>query len=289
MERLGHNKVNDTRECMVVVYMPTYNHERYIHKAINGVLMQQTDHSLKLIIAEDHSTDRTRDICIEYKQKYPEIIELILAAKNTNAMIRRKLYERCYETNAKYIAFCEGDDHWTDPLKVQRQVDFLESHPEYSLCFHNTIVERDGFENNGEPYLHITHDRSELTLEDMIRTHVSGGPMLAGHTSSCVARNREVIGNLPEWFFDIISADLALFVLWGRSGKIHCMSHVMSKHIRHPNGESVKTYKERDILIGRIEQCQHYKTVLDIKYHAIIDEVCAQYGQRLREKYTEYV
>lgn len=119
---------------LVSVVTITYNHAPYIAKCIEGVLMQQVNFPMEFIIAEDCSTDGTRAICEEYAQKYPDLIRLLPSEGNMGA-VRNE--QRAFEAaRGKYIATCEGDDYWTDPLKLQRQVDFLESHSDYSVCFH---------------------------------------------------------------------------------------------------------------------------------------------------------
>lgn len=112
----------------------TYNHAPYIAKCIEGVLMQQVNFPMEFIVAEDCSTDGTRAICEEYAKKYPDLIRLLPSEGNMGAVMNE---QRAFEAaRGKYIATCEGDDYWTNPLKLQKQVDFLESHSDYSVCFH---------------------------------------------------------------------------------------------------------------------------------------------------------
>ena len=112
----------------------TYNHEPYIAKTIESVLMQQVTFPIEYIIAEDCSTDNTRKICQTYVEKHPDIIRLITSGSNVGAIENER---RAFAAaKGKFIACCEGDDYWTDPLKLQKQVDFLEAHPNYSACFH---------------------------------------------------------------------------------------------------------------------------------------------------------
>ena len=119
---------------LVSVVTITYNHAPYIAKCIEGVLMQQVNFPMEFIIAEDCSTDGTRAICEEYAKKYPDLIRLLPSEGNMGAVMNE---QRAFEAaRGKYIATCEGDDYWTDPLKLQKQVDFLESHSDYSVCFH---------------------------------------------------------------------------------------------------------------------------------------------------------
>jgi len=112
----------------------TYNHESFIAKTIEGVLMQQVNFPIELIIAEDCSTDGTRAICQRYADEHPELIRLITSESNVGAVKNER--RAMLAAKGKYIAFCEGDDYWTDPCKLQKQVDFLESHPDYSVTFH---------------------------------------------------------------------------------------------------------------------------------------------------------
>lgn len=112
----------------------TYNHEPFIAKTIEGVLMQQVNFPIELIIAEDCSTDGTRAICQHYAELYPELIRLITSESNVGAIENER--RAFVAAKGKFIACCEGDDYWTDSLKLQKQVDFLEAHPNYSACFH---------------------------------------------------------------------------------------------------------------------------------------------------------
>lgn len=109
----------------------TYNHEKYIAQCIEGIMMQKTNFSFEYIIGEDCSTDNTMKIIQEYAAKYPDVIRIISSEKNVGAA------ENDHRTDlvcqGKYVAFCEGDDFWTDPNKLQKQVDFLEANPDYGM------------------------------------------------------------------------------------------------------------------------------------------------------------
>jgi glycosyltransferase involved in cell wall biosynthesis len=118
---------------MVSVCMITYNHEKFISQAIEGVLAQKTKFPFELVIGEDCSTDTTSGICRKYATDYPDIISLSAESVNLGAFRNgTKSLDAC---TGKYIALCEGDDYWTDPYKLQKQIDLLESHPESSFCF----------------------------------------------------------------------------------------------------------------------------------------------------------
>jgi glycosyltransferase involved in cell wall biosynthesis len=116
--------------------MLAYNHSKYIARAIEGVLMQETDYGYELLIHDDASPDNTAKIISTYQKKYPRIIKPIYQKENQyskDVYISRKLIE---DSRGRYIAFCEGDDYWTDKRKLQKQVDFLENNDEYVATFH---------------------------------------------------------------------------------------------------------------------------------------------------------
>ncbi|MFZ3116287.1 MAG: glycosyltransferase [Syntrophales bacterium] len=120
---------------LVSVLILAYNHEPYIVQAMEGVINQKTDFPFELVIGEDCSTDKTRQIVLAYKEKYPEVVRVITSNNNVG------MFQNCLRTekacSGKYIAYCEGDDFWHHPLKLQMQVDFLESHPDYGMVHSN--------------------------------------------------------------------------------------------------------------------------------------------------------
>ena len=126
------------KEILVSVCMITYNHENYIKETIEGVLMQKTNFPIELIIGEDCSTDNTRKIVLEYADKYPNIIRPLLPEKNLGMM--NNFIETMQTATGKYIALCEGDDYWTDPYKLQKQVDFLEANEKVMAVSTNSSV-----------------------------------------------------------------------------------------------------------------------------------------------------
>mgnify|MGYP002079321440 CR=1 FL=1 len=124
--------MNEIRhKTTVSVCMLTYNHEKYISQAIESVISQETDFSIEIVIGEDLSTDNTRKICEDYQRKYPEKIKLL--SRESNLGVIRNSIETLKSCEGKYTAICEGDDYWTDKLKLQKQVDFLEKNLDYGL------------------------------------------------------------------------------------------------------------------------------------------------------------
>ncbi len=135
---------------VVSVHMVTYNHEPYIRQAIEGVIMQRTDFEFELVIGEDCSTDKTREICFEYQKRHPDKIRVLWWHENLNQRKHpaggngKRNIAHC---RGEFIAYCEGDDYWIDPLKLQKQIDVMRKHPNVGLCHcRNRMIGLDGTE-----------------------------------------------------------------------------------------------------------------------------------------------
>lgn len=133
--------MNDSiNKVKVSIICNTYNHAKYIRDALDGFVMQKTDFLFEVLIHDDASTDGTADIIREYEAKYPDLIKPIYQTENqySKGIGAPSIFQRPRVTG-KYIAFCEGDDYWTDPLKLQKQYDAMEAHPEVDMCAHAAI------------------------------------------------------------------------------------------------------------------------------------------------------
>lgn len=118
---------------LVSIVCITYNHAPYIKRALDAMLAQNTTFQFEIVLADDCSTDGTTDTCKAYAEKYPYMINLLPRTHNLGSVENEA--DAVAAATGKYIAFCEGDDYWTDVNKLQKQVDFLEANPEYSVCF----------------------------------------------------------------------------------------------------------------------------------------------------------
>lgn len=215
----------DAIDVKVSVAIWTYNHEQYIAQAIESALMQRTSFNYEVIIGEDCSTDATRTIVMEYAWKYPERIRLILHERNVGG--RDNSLAVLTACQGEFIAALDGDDYWTDPHKLQKQVEFLEAHAECSMCFHdvsfvshqNSVVS-DSYPPPGK--------KAFYTLDDIVeRCFIQ--------TCSVLLRNG-LLSEYLEWFADVTNGDWPLFVMMARRGNIGFLDEVMASYRIHGHG-----------------------------------------------------
>lgn len=208
------------------ICMVTYNHEKYIRQAIESVLMQKTNFKFELVIGEDCSTDNTRKLVMKFQHKFPNIIRAVINKKNLGMM--NNFTQTLKNCKGEYIALLEGDDYWTDPYKLQKQVDFLDNHHAYAICSHNVYVTQDGSMEPPIEWLGNTH-RETSTLEDILQ-YGSGGA-----TCSLVFRKKSIFP-LPKWYYSLPGGDWALQILSTIHGKMFYFNKVMGVYQRgHSN------------------------------------------------------
>jgi len=218
--------------------MITYGHEKYIRQAIESILTQECNFNYELIVANDCSPDLTDEIINEIIRNNPKgnLIKYVNRSQNIGMQLNYiDAYQNC---KGKYIATCEGDDYWTDPLKLQKQVDFLEGNPEYAISFHKVDVLQDGIIKEDT----ITAKVPETTtIKDLARGNYI-------HTCSVVYRNN-LFAELPEYFKESPVGDYFLHLLNARFGMIKCFEETMG--VYRVYGTSVwssKTQNERELL-----------------------------------------
>lgn len=206
------------------VLMITYNHAPFIAQALESVLMQQVGFDYEIVVGEDCSTDETRDILMKYQKMYSDRIRLLLPEKNLGMI--RNFAATCKACRGEYVAILEGDDFWTSPHKLQRQVDFLDSHPECAACFHNVQVV---YDDGREP--HLFH-RKPLKLFFDQRDIVSD---FFVPTCSTVFRNG-LFGDFPQWFYDLPMGDWPLHVLNSEQGLYAYLDEMLASYRVHGGG-----------------------------------------------------
>lgn len=252
-------------EPLVSVSMITFNHAKFIRQAIDGVLIQETTFPYEVVIGEDKSTDQTREIVKEYQRSYPDRIRLRLAKEN---LYSQKLKPGVGVLNAcrgKYIAICEGDDYWTDPRKLQKQVEFLETHPECSICFHaHEVLYEDG---SRPPHLSPSPPGITTTLADLLENNFIG-------TATVMFRRRDA-QELPGWFWELPMGDWPLHILNAQHGNIGYIDEVMSVYRFHSGGIWSSRSRIHQVA-GRLDMFRHLKAYLDPRYQKIIRATMAR-------------
>jgi glycosyltransferase involved in cell wall biosynthesis len=191
----------------VSVAMITYNHEQYIKQALESIVSQKTNFKIELIIGEDCSTDATRKICEEYVSKYPQTIRLLPGVSNLG--VTPNFVRTLRACSGKFVAVCEGDDYWTDSLKLQRQADFLAANEDYVACFHAVKV-IDADDNLIRKSKGSFKSKNDFSGDDLIRGKVMS-------LSSVCFRN--IIEEYPEEFLRSPTGDNFLSSLLGNFGK----------------------------------------------------------------------
>jgi len=198
--------MKNSEEIIVSIRCCTYNQEPYIRQCLEGFVMQKTGFRFEAVVHDDASTDNTAAIIREYADKYPDIIKPLFSKENLYSRRDGSLSRLMNEhMRGKYIAFCEGDDYWTDPFKLQKQVDFLESHPEYSACctnsqryFQDEWGLKNGVDRSGIIMTKDLMDRNKVvTLTSMMRADL----FLKYHREISPVMPHFKMGDLPLWLF----------------------------------------------------------------------------------------
>lgn len=215
-------------EIQVSIRCFAYNHERFIRQCLDGFVMQKADFRFEAIVHDDASTDNTAAIIREYAEKYPDIIKPIYETENQYSKHDGSLTRIMNaHTRGKYIAMCEGDDYWTDPYKLQKQVDFLESHPDYVMCssrFDKYWQESGVLEEDPDK----DFEGADYDLQNLI-----GGKWL---TQTLTVMYQRSALDLKHYARYGMSLDMILFYELLKHGKGYCFPEVMGVYRYHEGG-----------------------------------------------------
>lgn len=211
------------KEIMVSIECTSYNHEDFIAEALDSMLMQRTDFAYEILIHDDASTDRTAEIIRSYEQKYPEIIKPIYQTENQyskDVLVELFNLERA---KGKYMAVCEGDDYWTDPYKLQKQVDYMEAHPECSMCVH--AAERvSAVTKKTVSSIRPSHKDKIYSVEEVIE---GGGELFA---TNSILYSLEKIPEMPEYYLNATIGDYPLVICGALNGTLYYMDQNMAAY-----------------------------------------------------------
>ena len=220
-----------TQDYKVVIKCFTYNQENYIEDALKGFVRQKTNFPFCAIIVDDCSTDRNVEIIKQYEQRYPGIIKGIYLPVNMFRNPEKNNYVKPWEKRAQYISVCEGDDYWIDDNKLQRQVDFLDSHPDYMMHFHNAIVR---FENHHEPdYIISKFQSGDFDTARIFKTWQLPLASILFRQTLLESTDYKVLSQN-------VYGGLLVFLAAAKTGKVYGLSECLSVYRKNNGGVSNK-------------------------------------------------
>lgn len=275
----------NNKHPLVAIKCLVFNHEPYLRDCLEGFVMQQTDFPFVAIVHDDASTDKSADIIREYAEKYPNIIRPIYETENQyskgDGSIGRIMNAAMDATGAKYIAMCEGDDYWTDPYKLQKQVDFLGKHLDYSMCFHacKTL-----FADNGRFGEEMVRPVPPTTsIQDLARGNFI-------HTLSVVYRRYDGVEEQARSLGMSGVGDYPLWTLLAQHGLIYKFDEIMGVY-RYGNGvwASTPPIAQNIIMVGLLNRLRmvvenrDVQTEFDKQMNRISDTIISEYHKMDKE------
>ena len=211
----------------LTVVTTTYNQEKYIEHCIKGVISQKTNFKFKFLIADDCSSDNTKSIIEKYRKKYPDIIKPIYRKKNLGPM--DNFVNTLNLVNTEYVALCDGDDFWTDPNKLQIQVDFLDKNKEYTICFHKIkIFYEDGSQKN---VFHPINLKKNLNFKDLCGENFMPANSIVYRW--IYKKKDSLINDFPK---NILPGDYYVNLMHAYRGKIYYIPKQMSCYRKNDQG-----------------------------------------------------
>lgn len=257
-------------EIMVSVICNAYNHEKYIKDALDGFVMQNTNFGFEILVHDDASTDGTADIIRQYEARYPDLIKPIYQTENQyskkKGLVTKIQFGRA---KGKYVAFCEGDDYWTDPLKLQKQFDAMQAHPDIDMCAHTA----DAVSAATGQKISTVKPGNEDCIFDLGAVIMGGGGFVA--TSSLFFK-KELCDNIPE-FRRFLMLDYTLQIQGSLKGGMLYLKDNMSVYRRgvsnswtHRMGADKQLLKKHTEKV--IEMLSILDRELDFKYTDVIQK-----------------
>ena len=288
-------------DWMVYVSCLTYNHAPYVEDAMNGFTMQKTDFPFVCCIVDDASTDGEQEVIKKYLNEHFDLADKkVVRQEETDDYVltfaRHKTNSNCFfavfylkynhysikkpkapylaqwRDKAKYIALCEGDDYWIHPLKLQKQVDFMEDHPDCSLCFHNAVVTYDNFDKASYLFNDFGVNR-EFHLSELLDKWICPTPSLL---------IRNPLFPLFPIKGSIISGDWRMILHCAAKGKVWGMKAVMSCYRKSDLPSSMSnTYSHRadEVFLKKVPILEGFDEYTDGKYHELVSEYIRYYSK----------
>lgn len=248
------------------VLVITYNHEKFIARALDGIFSQQVGFDYEVVIGEDCSTDNTREILNEYKEKYPEKIKLHLREKNLG--MNRNFIETFKDCSGEYIALLEGDDFWVVSNKLQSQVEFLDQKLDFAMCFHD-VVQFNHSTGHCSPWA-LRSRQSRYLLEDVLQGNFI--------PTAAVVFRRRYIDYFPEFSTKLGMLDWLVNILVSSRGDIGFIDQIMGVYSLHDGGVW-SSKSQLNILRSSVAAAQEMLVLLQPKHKEILQHTINMWGQ----------
>ncbi len=247
----------------VTVWMSAFNHEKYIARCLDSVLSQKTDFDFDIVLGEDCSKDKTREIVLGYKERFPEKFKLFLPEKNIGMM------EMDMATNplcsGEYLALLNGDDYWTDENKLQIQADFLDANLDSVMCYHKATVIND---DTGYEFETVYLEETDLLpVESLLNGY---NPIM---TPTVMMRN---ILPLPEWYAEMPYGDMLTYLLLSQKGKIRYIDRNMSIYRVHGSGQ----WQGDSMYNNLLKDLKFYRKMSNVLATRYADKIAVIFAQR---------
>ncbi|TDB69250.1 glycosyltransferase [Arundinibacter roseus] len=266
----------------VSVCVPVYNHENFIAQMLEGALQQQTTFPFEIVIGDDASTDNTPDIIQTFADRHPDLIRAYLHPQNLGPAEPREFAGRnnvlflLKACRGQYVALCEGDDYWTDPYKLQKQVEMLDANPDFSICHHNVeVIYEDGSESH---FFNSPSQKAVSNIEDLLRDHW----FMA--TASILYRNYFLQEDFAPWHAKAAAGDWALVLQLAARGEIAYLPEPMGVYRKHRGGLSnVQATTNAFFIQNRKEMFENVNEWLNFAYDSVVQQTVKKYAAQLRE------
>ena len=258
------------KPCILSVCVRTYNQKAFVAKALDSVLNQKTSFSFEIIVSDDGSTDGTQDVLAGYQDQHLDRVRLILGEHNVGGPNNLKRVVEA--SNAKYITCLDGDDYYTDEHKLQKQVDFLETHPEFVACFHNVmnVDEATGKQTQFLP----SGFPSVITAEDII----SKKWFMPIHS---VMMRRELI-TFPDWYSEVMNDDYVVNLSVAMHGPYHYVPDIMAAYRHHQSNISI-CYQDVILIDSQLKRIlEGFSSIYPAAYKPVFEQRIKQYEEEIR-------
>lgn len=268
------------KKVVLSVCLQTYNQAKYIEKSLKSILEQKTDFRYEILLGDDQSSDGTREICIEYAEKYPDKIRLFLHKRENNIKINGKSTAifnslfNVFSANGKFVAYCDGDDYWSDPYKLQKQVDYLIHNPDTSLTYHSIqLINKEGSHINKNA--HFTEAESDFSKEELSKAIIQ--------PPTCTWCFRNSIKDIPVEFTKSFNGDNFWISLLGNHGEGKYLKNIQPSYYRiHDDAmwsTIDKSYQLKSKYYTYLNLSKYYKRKEDINLATYFRQRAKSYGK----------